>query len=110
MQPNIEKINKTNREKRWSPRHGLKHLPLALTAAALLGMGFWLLWNLAGVPIFEIPPLTYWQALGAMLLSGALLRIAMFRSSHHRRNRSKHFATSGCRSAGYHAENGSGDI
>jgi len=102
--------NKEGQKRRRSPRRCLKHLTVALVATALLGMGFWLLWNLAGATIFRIPSLTYWQALGAMLLSGALLRFSLFFGGRHRGHRSKHFAITGCPHTRYHTENGPGDI
>ena len=67
-------------------RRGLGHLILALSTAAVSGLAFWLMWNMAGVPLLATPPLTYWQALGALLLTGLLLRIGLFavgRRRHH---------------------------
>ncbi len=63
---------------RSSSRRRLKHLITLLSAVALMGLVFWLLWNMVGVPLLAIPPLTYLQALGAMLLTGLLLRISRF--------------------------------
>ncbi len=54
-------------------RRGLRRLIIALSAVALFGLAFWLVWNLAGVPLVAVPALTYWQALGAVLLTALLL-------------------------------------
>lgn len=40
-----------------------------------LGLVFWLLWNWALVPLFAFPSMTYLQSLGAILLTGVLVRM-----------------------------------
>lgn len=100
----------TSLKKRSIPRRPPRRLIMALAAAALLGLGFWVLWNRAGVPILNIPPLTYWQSLGAILLSGLLLRIGMFAGGRHRGHHANRLATAGCPRSRFRRGNGSGDI
>lgn len=47
----------------------------ASMALAALSLTFWLLWNWAAVPLFTFPSLTFLQALGAILLTGVLVRM-----------------------------------
>ena len=68
-------------------RRGLRRLIMALSAVALFGLAFWMVWNLAGVPLMAAPLLTYGQALGAVVLAALLLRSDRFAFGRHRSRR-----------------------
>jgi len=55
---------------------------VGITALAfLLGLGLMLLWNWLMPAVFGLPEVTYWQALGLLVLSHIL-----FKSHHHERH------------------------
>lgn len=49
-------------------------LPLIIAAVALFGALVWLLWNSLIPQLFSGPVLSYWQALGILLLTHILVR------------------------------------
>lgn len=57
---------------RWMWR-GLKILVLVVLAVALVGSAVMLLWNALLPPLFGWPALTFWQALGLLVLSRILV-------------------------------------
>lgn len=102
MTPQITNQNKETKKKCASGRRFGKHLLKAFAVTALLGLTFWLLWNQAGVPLFTFPPLTYWQSLGAVLMTGLLLGTSLLAAG---RRHPPH----GCR-VGRRTDNGPRDI
>jgi len=54
--------------------HGLKFLALALVAMTAIGCVVMLLWNALVPQLFGGPSLSFWQAVGLLLLSHILLR------------------------------------
>jgi hypothetical protein len=69
-------MNSANRKEnvmrgRWLLR-GLKLVALVALAAAAVGAVVMLLWNALLPPLFGWPSLTFWQALGLLLLSRIL--------------------------------------
>lgn len=65
--------------------------------AALMGMAlvFWLLWNMVAARLLAFPSLTYVQSLGAVLLTGLLVRMGRHMSGRNGHRRFKR-ADAGC--------------
>jgi hypothetical protein len=46
---------------------------LALTAL-LVGLPLWILWNLTVAPVFGLPYIGFWQAVGLQMVAGLLFK------------------------------------
>jgi hypothetical protein len=42
--------------------------------ALLTGLPLWILWNLVVVNIFDVPHITFWQAVGLQIIAGLLFK------------------------------------
>lgn len=92
MSPKTTNTSEEPNKSRRHCRHFLRRIPKATIALIAMGLAFWLLWNRAVVPHFTFPALTYWQGLGAILLTAFLAGVCMFAAVH--RRRSAHSAAS----------------
>lgn len=63
-----------------------KCMMMGIMVALGLGLVFWLLWNWALVPLFGFPSMTYLQSLGAILLTGVLVRLGRHLGGRHPSN------------------------
>lgn len=60
-----------------------KCMMMGIMVALGPGLVFWLLWNWALVPLFAFPSMTYLQSLGAILLTGLLVRLGRHLGGRH---------------------------
>ncbi len=60
--------------KHWWPLRALKFVVFAITMILIFSYAFMLLWNALIPDLFRGPLLTYWQALGLLVLSHFLFR------------------------------------
>jgi uncharacterized membrane protein len=42
--------------------------------ALITGLPLWILWNLVAVDIFDVPHITFWQAVGLQIIAGLLFK------------------------------------
>lgn len=68
----------TNSDKRWLA------FPILLVALAAGSAAVWLLWNWLMPEIFKLPQISYWQAMGLLVLSRLLVGGWGSRKPHHR--------------------------
>lgn len=86
-------MNENNTNKKKDPQKKTPHVARAakcmmmgITVVLGLGLVFWLLWNWALVPLFAFPSMTYLQSLGAILLTGVLVRLGRHMGGRHGSN------------------------
>lgn len=86
-------MHENNPNKKEDPQKKTPHLARAAKCMMMgimvvlgLGLVFWLLWNWALVPLFAFPSMTYLQSLGAILLTGVLVRMGRHMGGRHNKN------------------------
>jgi uncharacterized membrane protein len=47
--------------------------------ALITGLPLWILWNLVAVDIFDVPHITFWQAVGLQIIAGLLFKNTDYR-------------------------------
>jgi hypothetical protein len=75
-------------EGKYDIRHYTGHILFFITATAVLGFVIMLLWNAIIPDLFDIPKITFWQALGlfilARILFGGIWKSGMFSSDNNK--------------------------
>ena len=86
-------MNENNANKKESPQkktpylaRAAKCMMMGILVALGLGLVFWLLWNWVLVPLFAFPSMTYLHSLGAILLTGVLVRLGRHLGGRHGSN------------------------